>query len=133
MSYSDRHVLVNITAGRSAHNALNAAEIRGTVEVANIGEGTHSVVVTFALDGTIYKVEPAVTEIVMKSTGNNAGESGSESPESTENGSENAGGTENSTQTGANSSENASEVTTETNGSETVESETQKTSEETGE
>ena len=138
LSYSERYVLVNITAGRSAHNALNAAEIKGTIEVANIGEGTHSVAVTFVLDGAEYKAAPALTEIVVKSVGGSTGENSSESTESTENGSENTGngntsGTEDSTQAGTTDSENSSEMTTETINTEVVGSETQKTSEETGE
>ena len=133
LSYSERHILVNITAGRSAHNELNAAEIKGTIEVANIGEGTHSVVVTFALDGAVYKVDSALTEIVVKSVGGNVEENNSESTESTESGSENAGGTEDSTQAGADNSEKPGETTTEVTDSEVVDSETQKTSEETDE
>ena len=133
LSYTERYVLVNITAGKSAHNALNAAEVKGTIEVGNIGEGTHSVVVTLALDGTMYKVESVLTEIEVKSVGGNTGGENNGATESTENGSENTGGTEESTQAGADNSEQTSETTTETISTEVVGDEIQKTSEEAGE
>jgi len=138
LSYSERYVLVSITAGKSAHNALNASEIKGTIDVADKGEGTHVVAVKFALDGEEYKAGAATTEIVVKAVGGSSGENNSESTESTEGGSENTGngntnGTEESTQAGATDSEKPGDVTSETTNTETVESETQKTSEDTGE
>jgi len=138
LSYSERYVLVSITAGKSAHNALNASEIKGTIDVADKGEGTHVVAVKFALDGEEYKAGAATTEIVVKAVGGSSGENNSESTESTEGGSENTGngntnGTEESTQAGATDSEKPGDVTSETTNTETVESETQKTSENTGE
>ena len=128
LSYVERYVNVSITAGRNAHNALNASELKGTIDVANMGAGTYTATVAFELDSDVYRAGATTVEVELKQVGGNTGENNSES---TENNGENSGGentngteTENSTQTGADNSENTSEMTTETIGTETVSTET---------
>lgn len=142
LSYVERYVRVNITAGRSAHNSLNASDIKGSIEVGSMEAGTYKVAVTFTLDPAVYQAEAAVVEVEMKQAGGSTGENNSGS---TENNGGNTGEgntgeteTENSTQTGAGSSGDSSEMTTETIGTEmfsteTAESESENTSEATGE
>ncbi len=141
LTYIDRYVQVSITAGRMAHNSLNASDIKGSIKVENMGEGTHTAEVLFELDDTVYKAEPVFTEIEIKAVNNNQGENEGNSTETTEtesenNGTENVGNTEESTQAGAgtNSTETVSESTeknSETTGTESTEKES--SSEETGE
>lgn len=128
LSYVERYVNVSITAGRNAHNALNASELKGTIDVTNMGAGTYTATVAFELDSDVYRTGATTVEVELKQVGGNTGENNSES---TENNGENSGGentngteTENSTQTGADNSENTSEMTTETIGTETVSTET---------
>lgn len=123
LTHVGRYVTVNITAGRSAHNALNAADIKGTIEVGNVGEGTHMAAVTFNLDGTIYKAEAAFAEVKVEKISANT-EGNSESTESTENSSESTE-TEDSTQAGTNNSETTNETSTETISTEVTNSEVQ--------
>lgn len=123
VSYTERYILVNITAGRTAHNALNASLIKGAINVENMGEGTYTVTVSFELDGDIYKVEETFAEIEIKNVGGNAGNNSSESTEGTENESTEGNGsngteTEDSTQTGADNSNQNGTETTSTEGTE---------------
>jgi len=126
MSYAERYVTVNITAGRSAHNELNATELQGSVKVDGLKEGTHSVEVVFELDSRVYKAAPTFAAIEIKSVGNggttedgNAGGDSSESSESTEEETK----PEDSTQAGANNTENSSEAGTEATGTEVKDTE----------
>lgn len=128
LSYAQRHVVLNITAGRLAHGALNAANIKGTIDVSGLSEGTHTVAVSFVLDGTVYRTETAWVDIEIKDAGSNegenAGEEGSESTESTESGTGDTS-TEDSTQAGTGgSTENSTEtISTETNDTENTNTE----------
>lgn len=142
LSYVERYVRVNVTAGRSAHNRLNASDIKGTIEVGNMEAGTYTAAVTFSLDPAVYQTEATFTEVEIKLVGGSTGENNSESTENnggnTGEGNTSETETENSTQAGADNSENATEMTTETIGTETVstevtESESENTSEVTGE
>lgn len=124
LTHTGRYVTVNITAGRSMQNALNAADIRGTIEVGNLEDGTHMLAVTFNLDGAIYKTETAFAEVKIEKIGGDT-EDNSQSTESTENGSENTEGGavsgtegEDSTQAGTNDSESTGATGTETTGTE---------------
>ena len=63
LSYTEKYVLLEVTAGKSAHEELNAAEIKGTIQVENLPEGTHVMAVLFELDEQIYKMESVLTEI----------------------------------------------------------------------
>lgn len=137
LDYVDTHVRVKITAVRSAHNAINASDIKGVIEAGNMKEGTHTAEVTFGLDTSVYQTETAYVEVELKRV---SGSTGENSSESTENGSENttegdstATETENSTQTGTNNSEKTSETATETISTEVTGSEKQNTSEEKNE
>lgn len=140
LSHVERFVTANITAGRSAHNDLNVADIKGRIDVDNVGEGTHIIAVTLELDESVYKVDSVLTEIKVTLIAGDEEETDSEATESTENDSGNAGGTEteNSTQTGTGNSENLGESNrgesgTESNSTEVTGSETENTSAEVGE
>lgn len=134
LDYADTHVRVRITAGQSAHNAINASNIKGVIEVGNMKEGTHTAEVTFGLDTAVYQTELTYVEVELKRVSGSTGESGSESTEnnseSTTEGSTTTTEPENSTQTGTNNSEKPSETTTETISTEGIESGKQNTSEE---
>lgn len=104
LSYAERYVTVNITAGRGAHNELNAAELKGIVKVGGLKEGTHTVEVYLKVDDAIYKTAPAYAEIEIKivagSEGNQIGGSNENSSESTENDGSSDSKPEESTQAG---------------------------------
>lgn len=111
LDYVDRFVTANITAGSSAHDNLNVADIKGYIDVSNVGEGTYVVAVTFELEESVYKVDSVLTEIEVTLVPSDAKEPDSEV---TENGSENAGKAESekSTETGAANTENSGESST---------------------
>lgn len=120
LSHAERYVIVTITAGRTAHNSLNVADIKGTIDVGGLKAGEHVVNIEFELDHSVYKVAVAFTEIEIKETGNsgdtgndNAGENSGGSTGNTEDGGSGEAKPEDSTQAGADSTENASENSTE--------------------
>ena len=63
--YSEKYVLLLVTAGKSAHDGLNVADIKGTIQVENLREGKHIIEVSFSLDEQFYKTEAADTEIII--------------------------------------------------------------------
>lgn len=144
LSYVEDFVLVDVTAGQSAHNALNASDIKGVIKVDNMDEGTHVVEVLFELNDEVYKVAPTLVEVEIETVKNE--EESSESTETNGNSSVTAGensaqtGTSNSETTGSTESAENSKVTeknettdTEVANTEVTEKETQTTSEATGE
>ena len=88
LSYTEKYVLLEVTAGKSAHEELNEAEVKGTIQVENLQEGTHDMAVLFELDEQIYKVESVFTEIqisrVKQETESEKTEDNSESSVNTE-------------------------------------------------
>ena len=145
LSYVVDYVLVDITAGKAAHNALNASDIKGVIKVDNMGEGTHVVEVLFDLNDEVYEAAPALVEVEIEAVKTN--EDDSESTESTENsdgtteedstqtGTDNSGTINNSESTeSTESTENTANVdNNEVEDTEVTETETQTTSETTGE
>ena len=136
LSYVVDYVLVDVTAGRGAHHALDASDIKGTIKVDNMGEGTHVVEVLFQLDEEVYKTEEALVEVEIEAIKADDEESNNDTSETPENG-ENV---EDSTQTGTNNSESTENtggtgnenVNTQTPETETVSTEAGMTSEEAG-
>ena len=138
MSYVEDFVLVDVTAGQSAHNALNASDIKGVIKVDNMGEGTHVVEVLFELNDEVYKVAPALVEVEIEAV-KSSEEDNSESIDDGGNNSTQTGTTNSETTESTESAEN-SEVTeknettdTKVANTEVTEKETQTTSEATGE
>ena len=132
LSYAERYATVKITAGKGAHNDLNAAELKGTIKVDELDEGTHLVQVDLNIDTTIYTVETALVEVEIKAVasgnGNGTGNSGGDNNVSTENSEK----PEESTQTGGTGSTEKPETdNTENAGTENVGVEEGKTSENT--
>lgn len=118
LSYEEAYVWVNITAGRSAHNSLNASDIKGTVKAEHLKTGANTVEVRFLLDEEIYQTETVYVDVVLKQSSEGNGENGSEAPEN------NSEVTESATQTGTNNSENADKKDTEVNDTEEKSTET---------
>lgn len=123
LSHAERYVIVNITAGRTAHNSLNVSDIKGTIDVDGLKAGEHVINIKFELDHSVYKMTAAFAEIEIKATGssggtdsgNTGGNSGGTTGNTQEEGSEELK-PEDSTQAGADSTENASENSTENAG-----------------
>lgn len=85
LSYTEKYILLEVTAGKTAHGELNAAEIKGTIQVENLQEGTHMMAVLFELDAQIYKTESLLTEIqILRVTEETESENSSENPVNTE-------------------------------------------------
>jgi len=138
LSYVEDFVLVDITAGQGAHNALNASDIKGVIKVDNMGEGTHVVEVLFELNDEVYKVAPALVEVEIEAV-KSSEEDNSESIDDGGNNSTQTGTTNSETTESTESAENSkvtekNETTdTEVANTEVTEAETQSTSEATGE
>jgi len=88
LSYTEKYVLLEVTAGKSAHEELKTAEIKGSIQVENLQEGTHVMAVLFELDEQIYKIESVLTEIrisrVAQETESEKSENSTESSANTE-------------------------------------------------
>ena len=63
LSYTEKYILLEVTAGKSAQEELDAAEIKGSLQVENLQEGSHTMAVLFDLDDQIYKTKSVLTEI----------------------------------------------------------------------
>ena len=87
LSYTEKYILLEVTAGKSAHEELNTAEIKGTVQVENLQEGTHMISVLFELDEQNYRTESVLTEVKIL-------RAAQDDSEKTENSTENSGSTE---------------------------------------
>ena len=85
LSYAERYVLVDITAGKSAHHSLNAADIKGVIDVQGLKAGEHIVVIDFTLEHSVYEMGEAFAAIEIKAIGNSGDDDSS-------NVSENSGG-----------------------------------------
>lgn len=112
LSYAERYILVDITAGKSAHHALNVSDIKGVIDVQGLKAGEHIVAIEFTLDDSVYQIGEAFAGIEIKVTGN----SGDDVSENTGGNSENSGEEEgdsgelkpeDAVQTGADGIENA--------------------------
>ena len=67
LSYTDRYLTVNVSAGKTALGHLNVADIKGSVNVENLDEGVHLVAISIQLDEEIYYVGDVLTEITLVS------------------------------------------------------------------
>lgn len=120
LSYPEQFVYLEITAGKSAHDALKVANIKGIIEVENLNEGAHIVAAEFNLEDEIYKVSPVYVDIEIKSVQNEQDNSeNTENSEQTEPGNAEPGNTE-ASNTEASNTEAGTEVSgTQTNTTET--------------
>ncbi|MBR5127971.1 MAG: hypothetical protein IKU69_06035 [Roseburia sp.] len=110
LSYVERYAIVKITAGKGAHNDLNAVELKGTVNVDGLTEGTHSVKVSLNIDPALYTVESAFVEVEIKAVADGGASESTENTESSEKPEEStqAGATGSTEKPGENSTENTS-------------------------
>lgn len=113
LSYTERYLTVYVSAGKTALGHLNVADIKGIINVENLGEGLHLVAVDFPLDDTVYVVSDVLAEIQLVSTeidaGNNSEtETDTEKPDdSVESGSSDAGNSEVATERGTETTEDS--------------------------
>ena len=68
LSYTERYLTIYVSAGKTALGHLNVADIRGTINVENLGEGLHLAAVSIDLDETVYRVGDVLAEIKLTST-----------------------------------------------------------------
>ena len=118
LSYTERYLTVYVSAGKTALGHLNVADIKGIINVENLGEGLHLVAVDFPLDDTVYVVSDVLAEIQLVSTETDAGnnsetETDTEKPstekpdDSVESGSSDAGNSEVATERGTETTEDS--------------------------
>ncbi len=115
LSYKEKYVLLEVNAGKSAHEELNAADIKGTVHIENLQEGTHMVAVSFDLDEQIYKAESVLTEIEITHVAEESESENTENDGGNTEGSESTEKTEDSVQTGAENAETFKKADSEAN------------------
>ena len=118
LSYTERYLTVYVSAGKTALGHLNVADIKGIINVENLGEGLHLVAVDFPLDDTVYVVSDVLAEIQLVSTETDAGnnsetETDTEKPstekpdDSVESGSSDVGNSEVATERGTETTEDS--------------------------
>lgn len=139
LSFKEHFIPVEITAGKSAISALKASDMKGTVWVENLGEGTHTALITFELDDEIYGTSEVYTEVEIifaqenvDSEENNSGNNNSETTEGDTEGDEPVDGevdNSESTETTGGNEENSTEVVSTETTTETEETETTENSE----
>lgn len=77
LTFVNKSISVNISGMQSDLDALDAKDIKGTIDVSGLGVGTHQVTVNLTLDSEKYKVATIKTEITIsaKDTGSSGGTS----------------------------------------------------------
>ena len=109
LAYAEKYLNVTISAGSTALGNINTVNIKGSLNVENLKEGTHTVAIAFELDNTIYKVSEALTEIsIIRTDENSAGNTENNSESNTEN-NNNSGGTTDTETSGGTTNEGNTE------------------------
>ncbi len=115
LAHKETYVLAQVTAGKSAHDVLNGASIKGTIQVENLQEGIHMLKVLFDLDEAVYQVGEVLTEVEISIVGENT-QSETSSETATENTDANSTNENNTNQNNTNEMNTGENQTSENTG-----------------